>query len=518
MRLVSSAEMREIDRLGVERFHLPEAVLMENAGREVAELAAEILGGAAGQRVLVLAYTGHNGGDGLVAARYLAEAGAMVTALQYGDPDRRRELVATQERILTAMGRPPVAGEAFDLGALGEADLVIDALLGTGSQGAPQGELERVIRAVNAAGRPVLAVDLPSGVDADDGRVPGVAIRAVATATLAFAKAGLFLSPGREHAGRVKVVPIGLPAAAAALVPETGRRTSLGEAAGWRPPREAGAHKGRHGSLLLVAGSRGMMGAAIMAARGALRSGVGLVHLVVPEAERASVVAAIPEVITHGWSEERGAFGPAAEMLTELLPKFHAVAIGPGLGRGQGARGMLELLWESERMLLVDADGLNLLAESALNLKRPHPTLLTPHPGEMARLLGRTSARIDAERWSVAREAADLWGLAVLLKGAPTVLAAPGEVTRLNPTGGPVLAVGGTGDVLTGLAGGLMAQGLSPYLAGALGAFLHGRAADLWQGRVADRGLLAGQVADLLPEAWADLGRGLRDDSSSDLG
>lgn len=512
MRLVSSREMREIDRLGVEKFHLPEAVLMENAGRGVAEMAAEILGSLAGRRIVVLAYTGHNGGDGLVAARYLLEAGAAVTVVAYGDPERRRELVVTQERILTAQGRPPVAGKDFDLGGLGAADLVIDALLGTGSHGAPQGELERVIQAVNAAGRPVLAVDLPSGIDADNGRVPGVAMRAVATATLAFGKAGLWLAPGREYAGRIKVVPIGLPAAAAALVPETGRRTTIPAAAEWRPHRETGAHKGRHGTVLLVAGSRGMMGAAVLAARGALRSGVGLVHLAVPEAEQASIVAAIPEVITHGLTAEGG-----GSALTELLPRFPTVAIGPGLGRGASARSWLEGLWASDRSLLVDADGLNLLADSDLARPRPYPTLLTPHPGEMARLLGSTAEQVNGQRWAVAREAAVSWGVAVLLKGSPTVLAAPGEVTRLNSTGGPLLAVGGTGDVLTGLTAGLMAQGLTPYQAGALGAFLHGLAADLWRPGL-DRALTAGQLTELLPEAWEELERGAGIGASSDLG
>ncbi len=509
MRAVTAAMMREMDRRTIEERGVAGVLLMERAGAGATRVALELLG-EPGKRVLLLCGKGNNGGDGFVIARLLAEAGHRPRVLCSFDPGEVRGDAALALEALRAAGgvveRP--TAEALPP-ALLEADLVVDALLGTGLSGPVAEPLAAWIRATNAARRPVLAVDLPSGLCADRGVVLGVAIEAAVTVTFALPKLGLLHHPGAAHAGRVVCVDIGIPPD---LVDEgAAELLEPARVAAMLPPRSPEAHKGDAGRVLLVAGSTGLTGAACLAARGCCRGGAGLVTVAVPSSVCASVETRLLEAMTWplaccpAWLDRASV--PA---LLERAAGCDALAVGPGLGRmADTLAAVRDLLDDAPCPVVVDADGLLALPEWSPG-ESPRPaTVLTPHPGEMAVLLDCTVAAVQADRAEAARTAAVRYRAAVVLKGARSVVAAPDGRVAINPTGHPGMASGGMGDVLTGLVAALLGQGLGAYEAACAGAYLHGWAAALAAERLGGEiGILAADVADSLPRARSTITRG----------
>ncbi len=555
--LFSAAEMREADRLAAES-GVSGLRLMENAGRVVAEVAARLaqpgvpgvsatqiglLGPRPAGPITILAGKGNNGGDGLVAARYLAQRGLDVEVIlaEPGETFRGDALANLKALVEGGFARPRVfAGPSADLGPrLAGSAVVIDALLGTGAKGAPRGPAAALIGLLNEAGgrdpirRPlVLSVDLPSGLDADTGQAPGPCVRADATLALGGIKLGLVLPEAAGYVGRLHIAPIGLPGAC------LGRPSTHwllpGEAGAFLPTRPRAGHKGTFGHVWVVAGSPGYTGAAVLAGLGALRSGSGLATVVCPEGCREVVATALPELLTRGLpqgSDGRlpgAAAGDLALVLTGagLGPKTSLV-IGPGLGATPDVTAFIAatLRGPGRRLAVVlDADALNAMAlagpEAVTDLLASAATtgwasaspaagaspsaariVVTPHPGEMARLTGLPTATIQADRLGTARRAAAAWGVIVVLKGAGTVVASPDGQAWVNATGNPAMASAGSGDVLAGAIGSLLAQGCSPLEAALAGVSAHGLAGDLAAREIGGRGLLASDIAHRLPRA-----------------
>jgi ADP-dependent NAD(P)H-hydrate dehydratase / NAD(P)H-hydrate epimerase len=444
-----------------------EATLVERAGGAVARAGRRLLSGTYGRRVVVVAGKGNNGADGLVAARLLAGWGARVDVFRFSEGINTRGLDRS----------------------LGRADLAVDAMFGTGFRGPLAGDAAVVVDSFEKAGVPVLAVDIPSGVDGRTGAVRGPAVRAAATICLAALKPGLLLEPGASHAGEVEVADIGIDPGEVSLgVPEES------DVAAWLPARSPESHKWSVGGVYLVAGSAGMAGAANLASRAALRAGAGIVVCGLPGVAATRVPTS--EVIARSLpATADGALDEAAskEVLSGL-DRFRCLVVGPGLGRAEPTvAAVRRLVAEAPVPLVLDADGLNAL-EGDLEplLARPAPTLLTPHAGEYARLAGEP---VGEDRVAAARGLAGRGRAVVLLKGSRTVVASPEGRAAINLTGGPWLATAGTGDVLSGILGALVAQGLAPFEAAVAGAFLHGRAADVAR----HTGLIAGDLIEALP-------------------
>jgi len=510
MRLVTAGEMRAIDHAAIDTLRVPGLALMERAGRAVAEAALAMAG--PGGHFLVLCGAGNNGGDGYVAARLLAAAGRTVELYALAPLERLGPDAREMREEALAKGLEPRDAAALPRCRAGPGDVVVDAVLGTGLSRPPEGALAEGIAAANRlreGGARVLAVDLPSGLSADTGRAPGACVRADRTVTFGFLKRGLIFHPGAELAGEVAVADIGLPPAAAARVPVRCALLTTVEARALVPRRDREAHKGDAGRLLAIAGSQGKTGAAHLCLAGALRGGVGLVWL-----------AARPEVLTYAlgglpeaMSVALPGTGPLDEgdlaPLLEVAMAVDAIVAGPGLPRGPATGPLLrELLARSGKPAVLDADALNALAdEPGAVAPLPPATVLTPHPGELARLLRSSIAEVQRDRVESAVAAAAALGCTVVLKGARTVVAAPDAVPSVVPTGNPGMATGGTGDVLAGLTGALLAGGLATFDAARAAAFIHGRAGDLAAQRMGERGLLASDLALAIGEVWAEWGR-----------
>jgi NAD(P)H-hydrate epimerase len=400
-----------------------------------------------------------------------------------------------------------------DVGRLGEqlssSALAVDAIFGTGLNAPVAGIAADVIELMNSCGSPVLAVDIPSGLDADRGAVLGTAIQAEATATFGFAKIGQFLHPGVDHTGALAVVDIGISAAAVDIVSPATRLIDETAVCGLVPRRRRDAHKGDSGHLLVIAGSRGRTGAALLAARSALRAGAGLVTLAGPAVLNPILCCGTPEVMTAALPDrdDRLLFEPG--QLARLLEGKSAVVIGPGLGTHEEAqRTVMWVLEHTDVPVLVDADGLTCLSAVESWPRVQAGLILTPHPGEMARLRRCEVAAVQSDRVGVARGFATANACAVVLKGASTVIADGEGAAWINPTGNPGLAAGGSGDVLSGAIGALLAQGLEPAEAAQLGTYAHGAAADaIVASRGSEIGLLASEVADRRPVALAEIAR-----------
>lgn len=515
MRPVFSAEeMRRLDRRAITELGIAGATLMEQAGRGAAEAIVRLLpalGLKRGARVAIVCGKGGNAGDGFVVARWLRGRGCRPSVWLAAPREEVVGDAALKLRALERAGlRPvPVSDETAVAQALRHAGLVVDALLGTGARGAPSGRFARLIDVINASGRPVVALDIPSGLPADGGAPEGPAIRAAATLTFAGLKRGLVTPPGDDFAGRVEVIPIGIPEA------EVGRGVTTfllerGDIAGRFPRRRRAAHKGSYGHLLILAGSLGKTGAAALAARAAMRSGCGLVTVATAASQQPVVASLVLEAMTEALPETaaRSVALKAREAVRELAAARTAVAAGPGLGLDAETQALVrELVREVPRPMVLDADALTAVA-GHLDLLRgaSAPRSLTPHPGEMARLLGTTTAAVQRDRIETTRAFARAHGVHVVLKGAASVIAAPSGEVYLNPTGNPGMASGGAGDVLTGMVGAFLARGFDPLGALQAAAYLHGRAGDIAAARVGEEALVASDLIAALPEAFAELG------------
>ncbi|WP_055557396.1 bifunctional ADP-dependent NAD(P)H-hydrate dehydratase/NAD(P)H-hydrate epimerase [Streptomyces sp. NBRC 110028] len=460
---------------------LPEGTLMRRAAAGLAAACADLLHRVYGARVALLTGSGDNGGDALYAGARLARRGAGVTAVLLA-PDRAHP---GGLRALRAAGGRAVTADSGALAerALTEADLVLDGIVGIGGKGGLREEAERLVRLVRGT---VVAVDLPSGVDADTGEVRGTAVRADATVTFGTYKPGLLIDPAHEHAGALRLVDIGL----GPYLPSTPDAEALQheDVAALLPHPTAESDKYRRGVVGVVAGSARYPGAAVLAVAGALRGGAGAVRYVGPGAD--TVIARFPETLVHT--------GPPAK-----AGRVQSWVVGPGLGDGAAARHSLDDVLGSDVPVLVDADGLHLLPSGGLH-GRTAATVLTPHAGEAAALLGTSREEVESGRLAAVRALADKYGATVLLKGSTTLIASPGHPVRVNPTGTGWLATAGSGDVLSGLTGSLLATGLPARDAASTGAYLHGLAA---RRTTAPAGapIAAYDVAAAVPEAWRDV-------------
>jgi NAD(P)H-hydrate epimerase len=509
----TAAEMRALDTRAIRDLGIPGPRLMDRAGTGAAALIARWLAPIRGKTVVVVCGKGNNGGDGFVVARRLKARGAAVRVLLVG----RREDVRgdAADALGRWRGRVEEIGDASGLArALGVADLIVDALLGTGVSGAARGPVAAAIEAINRAGAggvPVVALDLPSGLDSDRGALLGPTVKAWRTVTFGGLKRSLLLPPAAAQAGAVEIGDIGVPAEEA----HRGITTWRLEAADVRPyfpPRDLDAHKGRFGHLLVVAGSLGKTGAAALAGRAALRSGVGLCTIATPASQQPIVATQVPEYMTEALPETvaQSLSLKAKDRVLELARRMDAVALGPGLSLDPEARDLARvLIRELERPMVVDADGLSALA-GHLDLLRhaAGPRALTPHPGEMARMLGATVEAVQADRIEVTRTFARDHGVAIALKGANTVIAGPDGHVAINPTGNPGLAKGGSGDVLTGIVGALLAREIEPTAALWAGCYLHGLAGDAAARERGEYSMLATDIIESLPAALRALAEG----------
>jgi NAD(P)H-hydrate epimerase len=485
---------------------------MENAGRGAAERIVAALPGLGlkrrGVRVVIVCGKGGNGGDGFVVARWLKRAGHAVQVFLLAPPDELRGDAAVKYREMRGLRAHVVRDDGALARALAGADLVVDALLGTGTRGAPAPAMARAIELINAAGRPVVALDIPSGLSADGEPPAGPYIRAVLTTTFAGLKRGLVAGHGPDAAGRVEVVDIGVAPAEVARGIDTFVLEAADVAAHF-PPRPREGHKGTYGHLLLVAGAVGKTGAAALAARAAMRAGAGLVTVATAGSAQPAVAALLLEAMTEPLPEtEAGSLAlKSRERLHDLLERRDALALGPGLGLDEDTQALARgLVFESARPCVVDADALSALAGHLDRLRGARaPRCLTPHPGEMARMLGVSVADVQRDRIRTVRQFATAWGVHVVLKGATSVIGTPEGLVLLNPTGNPGMASGGTGDVLTGVLGAFLARGLAAADALASAVYLHGLAGDVAAARQGQESLIAGDVIEALPAAFAAL-------------
>lgn len=510
IKVVTAKEMQELDRRASAEYGIPSLLLMENAGAETVRETHLAFPALARSRVMVLCGRGNNGGDGFVVARHLLNRGSSVHTFLLA---RRAEVKGDARvnlEILERMGGTPrevtTAGELAAVGeSLGSADLVVDALLGTGAQGSAKGVVAEAIELVNRAGRPVVAVDIPSGLGADDPEPPGPAVRATLTVTFALPKRSLLLYPAAAYAGNIRVVDIGIPAALCRAPELLLGLLEAADVASAFPQRDPGAHKGTFGHVLVVAGSVGKTGAAALCGLAAQRAGAGLVTLAVPESLNDILEAKLTEVMTEPLleTEARTIALEALDRLLRLAEGKSAVAIGPGLGVHPSTQQLVrEVLGALRLPMVLDADGINALAgQSELLARVSGPLILTPHPGELSRLLGVAREEVLGKRIPMAQKVASSFNVTLVLKMAHTVVAGSKRDAVIIPTGNPGMATGGTGDVLTGLIAGLLAQGVEPGLAAQAGAYVHGLAGDLAADRLGHEAMLAGDLLDRVPDA-----------------
>lgn len=518
MRVVLAGEMRKIDQVTIESYGIPGSVLMENAGLQVLKVLTEVLGRLVARRITILAGKGNNGGDGFVVARHLFNSGARVETVLVGKEEEVVGDARLNLHILRQMGAPvrefhnDTADELMEL--LVRSEMIVDALLGTGIKGSPQGPVAAAIDLVNRVAMenqvPVISVDVPSGLDADTGAVPGPCIRASRTVTFGYPKLGQFLYPGAGYVGELTVADISIPAGAperAGLRGETAiTLITPGLVEPLIPRRTPDTHKGACGRVLVVAGSPGLTGAAALAGNAALRAGAGMVTVAVPSVLHDIMEVKLTEVMTRPLpcSAEGTLIPEAAPLILELAAEADAVVLGPGLStRGGVAQVIRAVVPRCSAPLVLDADALNIVAEDMTCVKeRTGPTVLTPHPGEMARLMSSTVRAVQADRVDAVRRVAASSGATVLLKGAYTLVAEPEGKLWINPTGNPGMATAGSGDVLSGLVAALLAQGLNEAAGAWLGAYLHGLAGDLAFAERGEWGLTAGDILDSLATAF----------------
>lgn len=558
--------MGAMDQIAIKEYGIPGVVLMENAGIKVAEVVVSLLENLTQSTIIVFAGKGNNGGDGFVVARHLHNRGAKVQVLLATEAEKIKGDALINLNIWRKMGqRIYQVNKNNDVNlvrlALMKADLVVDALYGTGFKGTVPDQMVPIIEAINACGKPVVAVDIPSGLEADTGRANGPCIIAKNTVTFAIPKLGLVLPIARQYVGELHVVDISIPATVTASETIYGDRSITGKTSdevnagkgkgmvkstcvedgkggkgpginkhnknmgastgdgssaggnrylitdqlvrGWWPKRTGNEHKGNFGRVLVIAGSRGMSGAAVLASQAAARSGAGLVTLGVPTGIHDIAESKLTEVMTFPLPQtDRGIISKSAlESILSRASNSDVLALGPGLGTGEDVTDLIkEILLHIKIPCVLDADALNALAGKTELFAAVQPDLvLTPHPGEMARLTGRTIPQIQNNRLGVAATKATQWGAVVVLKGAGTVVAGPDGSIYINNTGNPGMAAGGSGDVLTGIIAGLLAQGMQALPAAAAGVYLHGLAGDAAARDKGMASLLAGDLLEHLP-------------------
>ena len=507
MKVATAQEIRNIDRRAIRKFGIPGPVLMENAASALMAEMERYFNGLAGVRVGILCGKGNNGGDGLALARRLRVRGvpvrvALLASLAELKGEAKLNAAILGKTDVELIAKAPLRAVED---VIEWSDILVDALLGVGLSSPLRGAYAAAVDRINRSGRPVVSVDIPTGVNADTGEVMGTAVRADLTVTMMLPKRGLVLHPGASCAGEVRVADIGVPPQAVEQEEIGIDLLDIAAVSGTMDGRSRDAHKGDFGHLLVIGGSLGKTGAAVMAARGALRSGAGLVTVAAPMGLVPVIQQQVVEAMCLPAAESiDGTLGMGAEgEILRAAARMSACAIGPGLTtHDETVRVVRALVKDLAVPMVIDADGLNALAGDLDVLRKAGvPRVLTPHPGEMARLLGTTSDEVQRDRLGTAQRFARAHGAVVVLKGAGTVVAAPSGEAFINTTGNPGMATGGTGDVLTGLIGSLLAQGHGPTQAACLGVYLHGLAGDIAAKERGEAGLIAGDVIEKIPEA-----------------
>lgn len=508
MKLVTAKEMKALDVQAQTDYAMPGILLMDNAAQAVAEAVHEALTALEGERVVIFCGGGNNGGDGLGAARWLQSYGVSVRAFVVGAAlDAVQGDAAMELAMFTKAGGRVEALSTEDDWVLAElaaskADVLVDALLGTGFHGELEGDVLRACELLNKSEKYILAVDIPTGVNADNGAVSENAVRADHTVTMALVKTGLLLYPGREYCGDIELADISMPVKLVEEYQSDKYRLTDEIVRELLPLRKANAHKGDAGRVVICAGSPGYTGAAALASDAAVKAGAGLVSLYTPLSSRDVLAIKLTEVMVHGLLERMPGIlgGGAASDVASSAEAADVLAIGPGLGTSESTQEAVRtILQKITTPVVIDADALTALAgHTEILAAMQAQKVLTPHPGEMARLTGLEIAEIEADRINIAKKYAEQWQAIVVLKGAPTVIGCPNGTVYVNSTGNSSLATGGSGDVLTGIIAGLAAQEISLQEAAICGVYLHGLAAELTG---IDIGLAAGELAALLPQA-----------------
>jgi len=502
MIVLSPAEMREIDRQAIED-GIPDILLMEMAGRGSAELADKLLQyNDSGRKVLIFAGSGNNGGDGLVVARFLDMWGYAVKVIMLKEESSLKgnsllnfNICKNRENIeivpVNTLNKKEIVNYC------NSSNLIIDAILGTGLKGKVRGIISEIIDIINKSSTEVLAVDIPTGINASNGKVPGKAITAKNTATMAFPKLGMLLYPGHNYMGEIKIIDLGMPKISINKVKYNHYTLTADEAEALLPKRKIDGHKGTFGKINVIGGSTGMTGAPALTGFSALKMGAGLVKIYLPEEIRALTASYYPELITATINYEK---------LDELTDNIDVLVLGPGLGQSKKAKKIVDkLLLDSKKPMIIDADGINLISDLDLLKNNKFPILLTPHPGEMARLIDSSIKEIQDKSIEIAREFSQKYNVYLILKGATTIVSLPDGRIYLNLTGNDGLATAGSGDVLTGIVAGIMAQGLSVEETAILAPYIHGLAGDIASDDINSYSITASDIINYLPVAIKQL-------------
>ncbi|RKY79035.1 bifunctional ADP-dependent NAD(P)H-hydrate dehydratase/NAD(P)H-hydrate epimerase [candidate division KSB1 bacterium] len=512
--VVTADEMRRIDRIMIDEIGIPGIVLMENAGLKTAQAIAQYYAPVSGKAIVILCGKGNNGGDGFVVGRHLAAMGARVQIFLLGDKDAVTGDAKVNLEIAQASGL--TIQEILDWtefsSSLPQADIFVDALLGTGVKGEVKGLYRLAIEWLNSQRVPIVAIDAPSGVNNDDGNLLGVGIRAEMTVTMGNIKTGMLFYPGRAYGGRLLVADLNIPSSVYQKVNSQKFIATTEDVRRMLPQRRPNGYKNTFGKVLLFAGSTGLTGAAALSSMSVLKSGAGMAILALPKSLNAIMEGKITEVMTAPLPETNaGSINVSAiGSIDKLMDWCHVIAIGPGLStHPETSRFVVQLLKKANKPLVIDADGINNLSgEIELIRQYPADVILTPHVGELARLIQKSNEEILQNRVQIVREWATILGKVLLLKGVPTIIGDPRGNIYFNLTANSGMATAGCGDVLTGIIAGFLAQGMPPLEAAVAGAFVHGLAGDLAKESLGARGMIASDIQNHVPAALQTIERG----------
>lgn len=507
MKVVNAEEIRRIDRRAIEEYGIPGMILMENAGQQVVLNILERYRSLESKKILIIAGKGNNGGDGFVVARHLFNRDMDVEVYLIVKEDDIKGDAKLNLDILKKSGVPFIENAtARDLEIpLRNAGLIVDAIFGTGLSSSVSPPYSEVIRLINLSKKPVVSIDIPSGISSDTGEILGEAVKADLTVTFVLPKRGLLIYPGAENSGVIKISDIGIPEK---IIEDEDIKVNLitsKEVKEMIPERRPDSHKSSFGHLLVIAGSSGKTGAAAMTCLSAIRTGAGLVTLAAPSS-LSNIHGLKPiEVMTLPLpeTEDLSLSLKAEDILKDIFPKMTVTAIGPGLSTNPETSKLIRsLITKIEHPVIIDADGINAIAGHLKILKEAKaPLLLTPHPGEMARLIGKTSKDVQKDRIGIARRFSMEHKVFLVLKGARTIISDPHGNVFINPTGNPGMATAGSGDVLTGIIAGLIAQGMETHTASIAGVYIHGLAGDMALEEFGEMGMIAGDIIERIPRA-----------------
>lgn len=517
--VVTSAEMQACDRFAIQHLHIPGIVLMEHAGKGVVEVMTNYFGSLSGRSILILCGKGNNGGDGFVVGRHLANLGANVNLVLIGKISALKGDALTNCRIFKTLVHQNRTKQAIQfseiqsvrkIGSLPKSEIIVDALFGTGFKGEVQGIYKNIIAWINKSSAKTVSIDVPSGIDADDGSVKGVAVEADVTVTMGLKKVGLVAGDGKHYAGAVEVVDIGIPKNVFEKYSGKVRIIEREDVARILPVRPVNANKYSVGKILVIAGSRGLTGAAAMTAVSAMRSGAGAVVLCTPSSVYPILSRKLTEVMVEPLPETPD--GSLSMLAFGYLQKkaswADVVIIGPGLSKNPETQSLVrKLVGTIRKNLIIDADGLNAFSENKNSIRnhRSMNVIITPHAGELSRLINIPSSEIENQRVAISREVAKRFGLTLILKGAPTVTANEKGDVFINSTGNSGMATAGSGDVLTGCIGGLWGQGMERTDAARAGVYVHGLAGDFARKKLGTKGMMATDIQNFLPKALVEV-------------